>query len=111
MAEKKNVRPTWAMVRDLERRLASQIDGTSMLVADCDGWRELYRNALVSIDIEQKRADSLKGANEFLCKEIDNLREKQSAIEKDLEYQKFLVLQFENMSLLERIRYVFNTKL
>jgi predicted RNase H-like nuclease (RuvC/YqgF family) len=47
--EKKMTRPTWAQVKDLERqvkdlqrKLDSQVDGTSRLVQDCDGWREKY---------------------------------------------------------------------
>ena len=44
MAEnKKRVRPTWTQVRDLEAKLADQIDGTSRLVKDCDLWREKYQ--------------------------------------------------------------------
>lgn len=31
---------------DCEKKLESQIDGTSMLVKDCDAWREKYRELL-----------------------------------------------------------------
>ena len=61
--KKKRERPTWAMVKDLQekvsdlqKRLDSQIDGTHMLVADCDGWREKY-HALLD---EKREVEELK---------------------------------------------------
>lgn len=59
--KKKRVRPTLAMVRELEaeieslrrcgvgewrRMLDEQIEATSCLVRDCDAWRESYRELL-----------------------------------------------------------------
>ena len=41
--KKKRWRPSLAAYRELERKLESQIEGTSVLVADCDAWREKYR--------------------------------------------------------------------
>ena len=52
--EQKKPRPTWAKINELEAKvkelqakLDDQIDGTSMLVQDCDGWRDKFR-ALVA---------------------------------------------------------------
>lgn len=53
MEEQKQQRPTWARIReleakvkDLQAKLDDQIDGTSMLVQDCDGWREKFHKLL-----------------------------------------------------------------
>lgn len=53
MEEQKAKRPTWAMineleakVKDLQAKLNDQIDGTSRLVQDCDGWREKFHKLL-----------------------------------------------------------------
>ena len=47
--KKKRWRPSLAQYRELEKKLESQIDGTSKLVADCDGWREKYRSVIKEV--------------------------------------------------------------
>lgn len=41
--KKKRWRPSLTAYRELEGKLADQIEGTSRLVKDCDLWREKYR--------------------------------------------------------------------
>lgn len=41
--KKKRWRPSLTAYRELEKKLADQIEGTSMLVRECDAWREKYR--------------------------------------------------------------------
>lgn len=43
MAENRKSRPSWTQVKELEAKLADQIEGTSRLVKDCDIWREKYQ--------------------------------------------------------------------
>lgn len=47
--KKKRWRPSLAQYRELERRIDEQIDGTSLIVADCHGWRAKYRNLIDEI--------------------------------------------------------------
>ncbi len=68
--KKKRVRPTWAMVRALEAqvktlqaKLDDQIDGTSMLVQDCDGWRDKYHVLLAERDFYKRAAEMLSEEN------------------------------------------------
>lgn len=71
--KKKRVRPTWALVRELEAEIADlqaklddQIDGTSMLVQDCDGWRDKYHALLAERDFYKSAADALVAKNKEL---------------------------------------------
>ena len=41
--KKKRWRPSLADYRGLQKELESQIEDTSVLVAECDAWREKYR--------------------------------------------------------------------
>ena len=47
--KKKRWRPSLAQYRELERRIDEQIEGTSLVVADCHGWRAKYRNLIDEI--------------------------------------------------------------
>ena len=91
--KKKRWRPSLAQYRELEKKLESQIDGTSKLVADCDGWREKYRNLLDDISkgnvdvvlkdhIDSLRCENnaLERSNEFMSREIGNLRDTNKAV-------------------------------
>ena len=76
--KKKRVRPTWAMVRALEAQIKSlhaklddQIDGTSMLVQDCDGWRDKYHALLAERDFYKSAADALVAKNKELGDNIE----------------------------------------
>lgn len=100
MEEKKRVRPTWAMVRELEEKLREQIDGTSRLVADCDGWRDKYRALLVE-------CDKVSDRNTELCKEIDRLREERNEAEFELESLRKQTERLEKRGLFARM---LNTK-
>ena len=114
MAEKKNVRPTWAMVRDLERRLASQIDGTSMLVADCDGWRELYREKCMLVENKDERISMLEDkcsaiekSNRLMDEELSVVRSKNAFLSELCDFKAAQVYRLENMGFWERVRRVF----
>ena len=91
--KKKRWRPSLTAYRELEKRLGSQIEGTSKLVADCDGWREKYRNLLDDISkgnvdvvlkdhIDSLRCENnaLERSNEFMSREIGNLRDTNKAV-------------------------------
>ena len=107
MAEKKNVRPTWAMVRDLERRLASQIDGTSMLVADCDGWRELYREKCMRISVLEDKCSAIEKSNRLMDDELSMVRSKNAFLSELCDFKAAQVYRMENMGFWERVRRVF----
>lgn len=47
--KKKRWRPSLTAYRELEKKLESQIEGTSRIVQDCDGWREKYRELIKEI--------------------------------------------------------------
>lgn len=75
MEGKRRTRPTWAQVRELEDKLADQIEGTSRLVADCDGWRELYREKSDMLELEtasRKAGDELIERKRKKIKELEN---------------------------------------
>lgn len=65
--KKKRWRPTLTAYRELEKKLESQIDGTSQLVKDCDLWREKYQ-------ILKKKYDELSAGHDRLAEECKNLR-------------------------------------
>lgn len=62
-SSRKRIRPTWGMVNDLRSRLDSQIEGTSRLVSDCDGWREKYQSLL-------REKSVLEGSNRLMESEL-----------------------------------------
>lgn len=105
--ERKRKRPTVAQVRELEekvsklekyikentneelkKKLDDQIEGTSALIKDCDGWRELYRKACSQADLEKhsrelsdvlviklkERNTQLKEQNQLLKEKVDALK-------------------------------------
>lgn len=60
MAEtKKRWRPSLTAYRELEKKLANQIDGTSRLVKDCDLWRERCR------ELEKKLQEATDDFNDL----------------------------------------------
>lgn len=68
MAEnKKRWRPSLPAYRELEKKLESQIEGTSQLVKDCDLWREKYQ-------ILKKKYDELSAGHDRLAEECKKLR-------------------------------------
>ena len=88
MAEnKKRVRATLTQVRELEDKLADQIEGTSRLVKDCDIWREKYQRLFeehqellaqtngneVIADLRSK-VTQLESSNNFMDAEMKKLR-------------------------------------
>ena len=82
MAEnKKRVRPTWTQVRDLEAKLADQIEGTSRLVKDCDLWREKYQKLFAEHNLLLKAADNGDSVTEMLSDELATLRGKVTQLE------------------------------
>jgi DNA anti-recombination protein RmuC len=74
MAEKKKrVRATLTQVRELEAKLADQIEGTSRLVNDCDLWREKYQKLFA----EYEELKAVTNESEI----IRNLRDKNMTLE------------------------------
>ena len=57
--KKKRWRPTLTAYMELEKKLESQIEGTSQLVKDCDLWREKYQ-------VLKEKYDELSAENERL---------------------------------------------
>jgi len=53
--KKKRWRPSLTAYRELQRKLDEQIEGTSLVVQDCDGWREKYRLLLERYNRLKKR--------------------------------------------------------
>lgn len=90
--KKKRFRPSLTAYRELESKLADQIDGTSRLVKDCDLWREKYRQLVkehkklqASIEAEAVRElkdknTTLEQSNTLLSAETDTLRSKMSQL-------------------------------
>ena len=76
MEEKKRVRPTWAMVRELEKKFSDQLDITSSLVADCNGWREKYRSVLADVKAAESVEKSLRQRNDELECRVAELEER-----------------------------------
>lgn len=97
--EKKRVRPTWAMVKSLEgevaelkEKLRSQIEGTSMLVGDCDAWRDKYHELMNSAGATENDLRLLKERNNELThkcnmqeRELDEYKDMHRAALKEIE--------------------------
>lgn len=66
--KKKRWRPTLTAYRELEKKLESQIEGTSQLVKDCDLWREKYQ-------ILKKKYDELFPLSQDAVSQVENLRD------------------------------------
>lgn len=64
--KKKRWRPSLTEYRELEKKLASQIDGTSQLVKDCDLWREKYQ-------LLKKQYDKLFPLSEDAVSQVEKL--------------------------------------
>ena len=47
--KKKRWRPSLTQYRELQTKLDEQIEGTSLIVADCHGWRAKYRSIIEEI--------------------------------------------------------------
>lgn len=75
------MRPTWTQVRDLEAKLADQIEGTSRLVKDCDLWREKYQKLFAEHNLLLKAADNGDSVTEMLSDELATLRGKVTQLE------------------------------
>lgn len=85
--KKKRWRPSLAEYRELERRIDEQIEGTSRIVADCDGWRAKYRDLIDEISkgndkkvlrdhIEALECENktLRHSNKLMEAELENIR-------------------------------------
>ncbi len=105
MSEKKRVRPTLGQVKELEaeierlrllnnvdgcydkkleaerdewkRKFEEQLEGTSVLVKDCDAWREKYR------ELNRKYEEQIEGTSK-LVSDCDTWRENYRDLEKEL---------------------------
>lgn len=62
--KKKRWRPSLTAYRELEKKLAEQIEGTSQLVKDCDAWREKYR------ELKKKYDDALHVRNDVVPRKV-----------------------------------------
>jgi len=91
--KKKRWRPSLAQYREMERKLEEQIEGTSRIVAECDGWREKYRKMVKEvskncvdkvlkdrIDTLERENDTLSRSNEFMASELNSIREQDSSV-------------------------------
>ena len=83
----KRWRPSLTQYRELQAKLDEQIEGTSRIVADCDGWRAKYRNLIEEISkgndkkvlrdhIEALECENrtLRHSNEMMETELDKMR-------------------------------------
>ena len=97
--KKKRWRPSLTAYRELERRLEEQIEGTSLIVQECDGWRRKYREladsnrvlarcagdpARIVGELREKN-ETLEKSNAFLDGEISRLRERCRWLEEEKE--------------------------
>lgn len=86
--KKKRWRPSLTAYRELERKLAEQIEGTSKLVADCDHWRELYRGLLKDQKKMRKELDAheVVSVSEYnaLVKKYDDVVEESVSMSAEL---------------------------
>lgn len=64
--KKKRWRPSLTAYRELEKKLESQIEGTSQLVKDCDLWREKYQ-------ILKKKYDELLPLSQDAVSQVEKL--------------------------------------
>lgn len=73
------------MVRELEAKLADQIEGTSRLVKDCDEWRDKYRKLKVQFGfiasnsgefVPEYKYTELLAEKTALQEELDSLRKR-----------------------------------
>ena len=118
MEEGKNRRwrPSLSQYRELEARLEEQIEGTSRIVADCDGWRAKYRDLIDEISkgndkkvlrdhIEALECENktLKRSNEYMNCELEMIRGTESDVTKENKELRDLVFYLKNRGLWERI--------
>jgi len=79
--KKKRWRPSLTAYRELEKKLESQIEGTSQLVKDCDAWREKYRGVVDGYVPVSKYNDllaknnTLEQSNKLMEDELNRVRE------------------------------------
>lgn len=94
--KKKRWRPSLAQYREMERKLEEQIEGTSRIVQDCDGWREKYRKLVKEvskncvdkvlkdrIDTLERENDTLSRSNEFMASELNSIRKQDSSVARE----------------------------
>ena len=85
--KKKRWRPSLTQYRELQTKLDEQIEGTSLIVADCHGWRAKYRSIIEEISkgndkkvlrdhIEALECENkaLRHSNEMMETELDKMR-------------------------------------
>ena len=83
----KRWRPSLTQYRELQAKLDEQIEGTSLIVADCHGWRAKYRSIIEEISkgndkkvlrdhIEALECENrtLRHSNEMMETELDKMR-------------------------------------
>ena len=83
----KRWRPSLTQYRELQAKLDEQIEGTSRIVADCDGWRAKYRSIIEEISkgndkkvlrdhIEALECENrtLRHSNEMMETELEKMR-------------------------------------
>lgn len=75
--KKKRWRPSLTAYRELEKKLAEQIEGTSQLVKDCDAWREKYCEL-------EKQVTGLKAWNGDSSDKISVLDQSNKLMEEEL---------------------------
>ena len=69
---------------ELRKKLESQIDGTSRLVADCDGWRDKYRKLLDEKKGLEKMHDDVVEESAKMSEELRELRSRLENAEYEL---------------------------
>ena len=118
MEEGKNKRwrPSLSQYRELEAKLEEQIEGTSRIVAECDGWREKYRKLVKEvskncvdkvlkdrIDTLERENDTLSRSNEFMASELNSIREQDSSVAQENQELRDEVFYLRNRGLWARI--------
>lgn len=69
---------------ELRKKLESQIDGTSRLVADCDGWRDKYRKLLDEKKGLEKMHDDVVEESAKMSEELRELRSRLEEAENEV---------------------------
>ena len=97
---KKRWRPSLTAYRELEKKLEEQIEGTSRLVQDCDGWREKYMNI-------REKNETLESSNRLMELELEKVREEDYSCEEYINDLQGRIFFLENRGLFARL---FNKK-
>ena len=120
--EKKRVRPTVGQVRALEakvselekfirentdealrRKFEEQLDGTSMLVRECDGWRDIYREKCKELDVASKRLTTLTNDISKLREELETEKKLRQKATEDYQTARNEVVRIKGRNLWQRI--------